>query len=481
MKNYKIGAAYIRVSTDDQTEFSPDSQRKAIIEYAKKNNIILNEEYIFVEDGISGKSVKKRPEFNRMIGLAKTKPKPFDVILLWKFSRFARNREDSIVYKSMLRKQYHIDVVSITENVGDDKMSILIEAMIEAMDEFYSINLSEEVKRGMTEKAHRGQPQTTAPFGYKMVNKNFEIVPEEAKIIQMIFDNFLAGEALHTMARNLKTLGIRTHRGSYFENRTIEYILRNPVYKGYLRWTPTGKIRRDFKNPDSIIQKGTHQPIITEEQFEEANIKLDTQKRLNAKHYKPKTNESHFLCGFIRCGECGKTLVKSGPHSYQCNGYVHGTCYSHSITIKKLEDIIIESLINIRDKTSTGIYNIEVISKGNTDTNEHIKVAISKLELKLKRITEAYQAGIDTLEEYKQNKTEINKELSLLKSKIKISKKPKFNHSKFAEIVNSAINTINSINSTNAEKSAALKSFVKKITYYKKDNSFFFDLYYEEK
>ena len=88
-----------------------------------------------------------------MIALAKSTPKPFEAILVWKYSRFARNREDSVVYKSMLRKQCGIDVVSISEATGDDKMSILFEAMIEAMDEYYSINLSEEVKRGMTEKA----------------------------------------------------------------------------------------------------------------------------------------------------------------------------------------------------------------------------------------------------------------------------------------------------------------------------------------
>ena len=81
----------------------------------------------------------------QMIGIAKSKPTPFSSILVWKFSRFARNREDSIVYKSMLRKQCGIDVVSISEQLGEDKTSILIEALLEAMDEYYSINLAEEV------------------------------------------------------------------------------------------------------------------------------------------------------------------------------------------------------------------------------------------------------------------------------------------------------------------------------------------------
>ena len=160
----KTGACYIRVSTEEQTEYSPDSQLKAIREYAKRNDIIIPEEFIYIDDGISGRKAEKRPSFMQMIGTAKLKPKPFDVILLWKFSRFARNREDSIVYKSMLRKQCGIDVISISEQLGEDKTSILIEALIEAMDEYYSINLAEEVRRGMAEKARRGEVVSSPPY-----------------------------------------------------------------------------------------------------------------------------------------------------------------------------------------------------------------------------------------------------------------------------------------------------------------------------
>ena len=161
----KIAAAYIRVSTDDQIEFSPDSQLEKIREYAARNNFLQPDEYLFLDEGISGRSTGKREAFNKMISLAKSNPKPFDVILVWKYSRFARNREDSVVYKSMLRKQCHIDVISISEPIGDDKMSVLFESMIEAMDEYYSINLAEEVKRGMTEKAKRGGVLSVPPYG----------------------------------------------------------------------------------------------------------------------------------------------------------------------------------------------------------------------------------------------------------------------------------------------------------------------------
>ena len=103
-KELKIAAAYIRVSTDRQTELSPDSQLKVIRQYAKQNGYIIPKEYVFRDDGISGRSAEKRPSFNQMIATAKQNPSPFSAIMVWKFSRFARNQEEAIVYKSMLKK-----------------------------------------------------------------------------------------------------------------------------------------------------------------------------------------------------------------------------------------------------------------------------------------------------------------------------------------------------------------------------------------
>ena len=101
----KIGALYIRVSTHMQEELSPESQKKLLLSYAKSHDIFVPEEFIFMDLGISGRKADKRPDFQRMISMAKSKPSPFQVIVVWKFSRFARNQEESIVYKSLLRKQ----------------------------------------------------------------------------------------------------------------------------------------------------------------------------------------------------------------------------------------------------------------------------------------------------------------------------------------------------------------------------------------
>ena len=170
----KIAAAYIRVSTDDQEEYSPDSQVRLIREYARKNGYLLPEEYVFQDDGISAATARKRPAFNRMIALAKEKERPFDAILVLMFSRFARNREESVLYKGLLRKQ-GISVISVKEPAVDGPFGTLIESIIEWFDEYYLINLSAEVKRGMSEKFLRGEAMGTAPFGYRIdsANKTF--------------------------------------------------------------------------------------------------------------------------------------------------------------------------------------------------------------------------------------------------------------------------------------------------------------------
>ena len=149
--NVKYAYGYIRVSTHDQEEISPDSQEHLLRDYAAKNNIVILK--IFTDLGISGRKADKRPGFQEMIGLAKGDDHPVDQILVWKFSRFARNQEESIVYKSLLKKQHNVDVVSVSEPLSDNPFGSLIERIIEWMDEYYSIRLSGEVLRGMKENA----------------------------------------------------------------------------------------------------------------------------------------------------------------------------------------------------------------------------------------------------------------------------------------------------------------------------------------
>lgn len=414
------GACYIRVSTDNQTEFSPDAQLKAIKNYARNNGIILDEQYIFVDEGISGRKAEKRPAFQEMIKIAKSKPRKFDVILVHKFDRFARSREDSVVYKSLLKKECGIKVVSITESIEDDKFSVILEAMLEAMAEYYSLNLSDEVKKGMAEKATRGQYQSSPPFGYKMNNGILEIIEDEANIVKLIFEKYINKEMNKLqIAKYVNNLGYRTHRGNKFEGRTIEYILSNPVYIGYARWTPTGKIKRGESTKDTIIEKSEHKPIISEDSFKQANNLLKESKQINKRYFKSNTSHLHWLNGLVRCKLCGCTLVRNTKDFYQCNGYVKGKCgKSQMIKIGNIEKAILEQI----QKDFTSNININVKFGLNKHNDDEVYVLLSELE-KLKekeqRIKESYMNGVDTLTEYKENKTFLEEQRNMINSQIK--------------------------------------------------------------
>ena len=210
----KFGAAYIRVSTHMQDELSPDAQKRLIMDHAKTDGVIISNDYVFVEKGISGKKADKRPEFLRMISLAKQKPAPFKVIYVWKFSRFARNQEESILYKSLLRKQCNIEVISVSEPIIEGPFGSLIERIIEWMDEYYSIRLSGEVSRGMMEKALRGGYQARPPLGYKIDRKGEPpvIVPEEAEVVKMIFNKYVNAGIYFTKSYLLRYDPLESHR-----------------------------------------------------------------------------------------------------------------------------------------------------------------------------------------------------------------------------------------------------------------------------
>lgn len=415
---FKKGACYIRVSTDNQTEFSPDAQLKAIRNYAKNNNIILEDEYVFIDEGISGRKANKRPAFLEMIKVAKSKPKKFDVILVHKFDRFARSREDSVVYKSLLKKECGIKVISITESIEDDKFSVILEAMLEAMAEYYSLNLSDEVKKGMTEKAERGQYQSSPPFGYKMENGKLVIIDTEAEAVKIIFEKYKNKELnILQIAKYLNNLGYRTHRGNKFENRTIEYILNNPVYCGMARWTPTGKIRRNYNCADTIIKKSQHEAIITEELFNDVADILNQDKEIYRRYYKPATSNIHWLNGLIKCKYCGSTFVRNIKKFYQCNGYVKGKCEkSQLVKISNIENSILNQIHD--DLKNNTITNIKMRSH-NTDNELHfIYSQLEKMSEKEDRIKQAYINGIDSLEEYKENKKYLENQKEMLNNKL---------------------------------------------------------------
>lgn len=391
---YRIGALYIRVSSHDQDELSPDAQIRLGLEYAKTNKIIIPQEFIFVES-VSGRNVRKRHEFQRMIGIAKTPEHPIDVIIVWKFSRFARNQEESIVYKSMLKKD-KIDVLSISEPIIDGPFGSLIERIIEWMDEYYSIRLSGEVLRGMREKALQEGYQQQPPLGYQAVGegKPFVINEEEYKIIDYVSEQFdVYDKDFTTIARQLNTMGYKTRRGNPFEVRSIKRILMNAFYYGLVAW-------------NGVSFMGTHEVRLTKEQFDIRMKKIE--KRYTKPNRRNVSSCTHWLSGLLKCGYCGSGLTYNGVNhcpGFQCWKYSKGL-HKESIYIseKKLVAAVYENFEKILggedfDYICRTPETLEMNSERNAILEE-----LEKLSSREARIALAFEKGIDTLEEYAENK-----------------------------------------------------------------------------
>ena len=431
----KTGAVYIRVSTDEQARegYSLDAQLKAIKKYAQNNDILIDSKYIFSDEGISGRKAEKRPAFMEMIKQAKSKPRKFDVILVHKFDRFSRNREDSVVYKSLLKKEYGIPVISISEPLDpDDKMSVIMEAFLEAMAEYYSLNLSGEVRKGQLEKHSKGELQTNPSFGYNVSDNKLIVNENEANVVKMIFEQYAIDNLpMMQIARNVNTLNVKTKRGRHFENRTIYYILNNPVYIGKLRYTPGRRNSYDFDDPNTILVDGQHEPIISIELWNSVQMKLTK----NAKWKKPKQhidiNPKNWTKGLVRCKECGCTMVTCGKTKLRCNGYNKGKCSNSStLLISDVYTLIIE---NIKQVMKNGkIEHIVQNKKEEKESNQYLILQhqLEQLSEKEERIKEAYREGIDTIDEYKENKNIIFREKNRLLKKLETTEKPKTDNKK---------------------------------------------------
>lgn len=481
----RYGYGYVRVSTDKQEELSPDSQEKLIKDYAKKNNIVILK--IFYEIGVSGRSADKRPAFQEMIASAKSKDHPVDAILVWKFSRFARNQEESIVYKSLLKKQNNVDVISVSEPLIDGPFGSLIERIIEWMDEYYSIRLSGEVFRGMKENAMRGAFQARPPLGYKIVEhgKPPVIIPKEADVVRMIFDKYVnCSMSFFDIARHLNKLGLKTSHGKAFERRSVEYIIQNPIYCGLIRWNRTENATNNIKDKDEwIIVDGEHEAIISKELFNQAQERFRTTYKPTGT--RPSSTYKHWLSGLLKCPDCGRTLTantlyrRNGvAYSYfSCYGYNKGKCNKpNGVSSLVLEKEVLRCMEEV---LNTGVIAYELkeyVPTERVDECSVIRKRIEELIPKEERIKASYREGIDTLDEYKENKRLIQEERERLETQLNellnsTSEQSTDHSTLMLQRVQTTYEIIKSDKYTTVQKSEALKQVVDKIVYNRKEDT----------
>jgi DNA invertase Pin-like site-specific DNA recombinase len=487
----KYGYGYVRVSTDKQEELSPDSQAKLLKDFAHKNGIIISK--IFYELGVSGRKAEKRPEFQKMIAMAKSSDHPVDAILVWKFSRFARNQEESIVYKSLLKKKHNVDVISVSEPLVDGPFGSLIERIIEWMDEYYSVRLSGEVTRGMTEKAKRGGYQARPPLGYRIAERGKPpaIVEEEAEIIRIIFQKYaLEGMGMFDIARYLNLCGFKTSHGKEFERRSVEYILENPTYCGMIRWNRTVNETNEIRPKDEwIIAEGQQPAIISKELFDRAAARRNMEYK--PKGSRPSSTYRHWLSGLVKCPVCGRTMIAkkivNGKRTYcyfVCYGYSKGKCLAkNSISSLKLAPAVLQSLKDVLNNQQLSFRYIQPEPETAPDLSDILLDQLKRIDEKLDRIKEAYRNGVDTLEEYKENKALVQNEKQLLEKQL-AALPAQDNESDQAESalldrVRNVYEIVNSESVDDVTKNEILKSIIEKIVYNKEKDTLEVYYYYK--
>ena len=279
---------YARYSSNNQREESIEGQIRECTAYAEKNGITIVKHYI--DRAISAKT-DNRPEFQQMI--KDSDKKLFDIVLVWKLDRFARNRYDSARYKTQLKKN-DVKLMSATEVISDGPEGIILESVLEGYAEYYSADLSEKVIRGMTENALKGKFSGGAiPFGYTInADRRFEIDPLTAPFVAETFQRYNDGQTMQLVKDDaaMESIIAKVMELQNKENTNI------PLYEKQLRDAESG-----IQNMLNAIQAGILTSSTKErlEQLEETKRELEA-RIAEEKLAKPKVTEEFIRFWLLR-------------------------------------------------------------------------------------------------------------------------------------------------------------------------------------
>lgn len=287
---------YARYSSDNQREESIEGQLRECTAYCQKNEITIVRTYI--DRALSAKT-DNRPDFQRMI---KDSAKGlFDVVLVWKLGRFARNRYDSARYKAQLKK-YGVKVLSATENISEGPEGIILESLLEGMAEYYSAELAEKVIRGHTENALKCKYNGGTPtFGYTIdSDRHYQIDPRTAPVVLEMFTRYDNGATMKEIRDYLNETGVTTVRGKAIDLNFVAVILHNRKFLG------------EYKYREIVIPNGIP-AIVPQDLFDRVQDKLAKNKKAPARH---KAEDDYLLTTKLFCGTCGAMMVgESGTSS----------------------------------------------------------------------------------------------------------------------------------------------------------------------
>lgn len=344
----KRAYAYTRVSTAMQIEgFSLDAQKQRIESYAKSLDIDIIRE--FSDEGKSGKSIEGREEFKRMLEYVKAN-EGIDYIIVYKLSRFGRNTRDILDTFEFIQ-DYDVDLICVEDGIDSSKgIGKVIITILGALAELERDNIAVQTMEGRKEKARQGRWNGgQAPFGYKLVNGELEVVSEEAEIVRMMYELFLDDMGMMRVANHLNDRGYRRkkYKNNSLELFTADFVKRvldNEVYMGKIaygkRKTQKKKGSRGtyemVKSDDYIVAEGVHEGIVSEELWQKVHEK---RKKTGVGRIKTHSLEhEHKLSGILKCPCCGDNMYGNVNRKKKKDGSFYKDNFYYVCKHRKLAD-----------------------------------------------------------------------------------------------------------------------------------------------
>lgn len=432
----KRAALYIRVSTDMQAEEgeSIPAQRDRLARWARDNGYVVAGEY--VDAGASARAAD-RPEFLRMMADAREKPRLWDAILVWKWDRFARNADDAVVYKQLLRRQLGLDLISVGDPRSEGAVGLLMERILDVVAEFQSLTTAEHVKNTMGFLAQQGRWLGKIPFGYRLdENGKLAIREDEAVAVRWAFDQVSRRQASVTSIAEDFAAAVRfpatAGRGYRWSYQAVAKMLRNRVYIGEVLWNrrfteisnTNGTSHKRVGNRSEsewITSPDAHPAVVDRELFDAVQrILSDIGGRYSARS----AYGDYLFRGMVRCAQCGGNMVLYAPDNggkpkLACSAYFR----VRSVACRPLNSIRLDELA-----TSVGTA-LNTLAGGATPPDLEIvvdkphtgrtpEVALAAVQQRLQRLLDAYEGGAITLDEFRERRGLLDAETARLEAAI---------------------------------------------------------------
>jgi site-specific DNA recombinase len=438
-------AAYCRVSTEKEAQIdSLEKQIEFFNEFTKKNGYELYK--LYADEGISGKQIKHRKQFQQM--MIDAKAKKFDKVVVKDVSRFARNTVDLLQSVREL-KSYGVQVDFLNNGEVMEGGSEFILTILGAMAQQESANMSKRVKFGKDITAKKGRVPNLV-FGYDKIpdeRYTLKINEEEAKIVKEIFESYVyKGIGTTKIAWNLNDRGIRTKKTkSKWVQTSIVRMLKNPIYTGRVTNKKsevtdfiTGT-RKELPEEEWIVVERPEMRIISDELFNRAQELLEQRSnefKLNNKREKTE----YVFSTLIYCKHCGysfrrikRKYTADGPEyiRWVCSGRNSmGVNHCPNTTVIDEEELLnaikiyLKSIIkNKKDFMKAVEKEFEKITKlreNNERSEESLLKEIEKVTVKKQKYMEMFQNEVINIQELKKYTNPLNEDIARLERELKL-------------------------------------------------------------